>query len=53
MKLWVDDVRPAPDGYKWCKSVNEAKEVIEVFEAFSKLSPIELIDLGYEWKEIK
>ena len=28
MKLWIDDVRPAPEGYVWCKSVNEAKEVI-------------------------
>lgn len=25
MKLWIDDVRPAPEGYVWCKSVNEAK----------------------------
>lgn len=25
MKLWIDDVRPAPDGYIWCRSVNEAK----------------------------
>ena len=28
MKLWVDDVRPAPEGYVWCESVNEAKESI-------------------------
>ena len=28
MKLWVDDVRPAPEGYVWCKSVNEAKHRI-------------------------
>ena len=32
MKLWIDDVRPAPDGYQWCKSVNEAKEIIQVCE---------------------
>lgn len=25
MKLWVDDCRPAPKGYVWCKSVDEAK----------------------------
>ena len=24
MKLWVDDVNPAPEGYVWAKSVNEA-----------------------------
>lgn len=28
MKLWVDDVRPAPEGYVWCRSVNEAIVVI-------------------------
>ena len=28
MKLWIDDVRPAPEGYIWCKSVNEAKDAI-------------------------
>lgn len=32
MKLWVDDVRPAPDGYIWCKSVNEAIKVIQICE---------------------
>lgn len=26
--MWVDDVRPAPEEYLWCKSVNEAKECI-------------------------
>ena len=24
MKLWIDDVRPAPEGYVWLKSTNEA-----------------------------
>jgi hypothetical protein len=29
MKLWIDDVRPTPEGYDcWCKSVNEAKNFI-------------------------
>lgn len=28
MKLWVDDVRPAPPGYFWVKSVNEAKRFL-------------------------
>lgn len=32
MKLWIDDIRPAPAGYKWCRSVNEAKQWIETFE---------------------
>ena len=25
MKIWIDDCRPAPEGYKWVKTVNEAK----------------------------
>lgn len=29
MRLWLDDIRPAPDGWVWCKSVNEAKKVYE------------------------
>lgn len=32
MKLWVDDVRPAPNGYVWCKSVDDAKKQIELSE---------------------
>ena len=28
MKLWIDDARPAPKGYVWCKSINEAKQEI-------------------------
>lgn len=28
MKIWVDDVRPAPEGYIWCKSTNETKKTI-------------------------
>lgn len=32
MKLWVDDVRKAPEGYVRAKSVNEAKSWIESFE---------------------
>ena len=32
MKLWIDDVRPAPEGYVCFKSVNEAKSNIEAIE---------------------
>lgn len=28
MKLWIDDVRTAPQGYVWVKTVNEAKKAI-------------------------
>ena len=32
MKLWIDDVRPAPEGYIWSKSVNQAKTAIKTYE---------------------
>lgn len=32
MKLWIDDVRPAPEGYVWCKSVRIAQHAIEMSE---------------------
>lgn len=28
MKVWVDDLREAPNGYIWCKSTNEALRLI-------------------------
>lgn len=27
MRLWVDDVRPAPDGWKWARTNDQAKEL--------------------------
>lgn len=32
MKLWIDDIRPAPDGFIWCKSINQAKAAITAYE---------------------
>lgn len=54
MKLWVDDVRPAPDGYVWCKSVCDAIYEIEGNEMYHWVpehineDPIELIDLDHD-----
>ena len=32
MRIWIDDVRPAPDHtWYWCRSVYEAKSVISEF----------------------
>lgn len=46
MKLWIDDVHPAPVGYVWAKSVMAAKEHIKVSEYFH--TPIELIDIDHD-----
>lgn len=37
MKLWIDDVRPAPEGYTWCHSVNEAKLAILKIEQLRQM----------------
>lgn len=60
MKLWIDDVRPAPEGYVWCKSVNGAKWYITTYEARAKeacerepelskyFTAIELVDIDHD-----
>ena len=44
-KLWIDDCRPAPTGYIWFKSVNEAKEWIGRIECDFG---IELISIDHD-----
>ena len=49
MKLWVDDVRPAPTGYLWAKSVNDAKDFIIMSEAsMSGFATCEIIDIDHD-----
>ena len=59
MKIWVDDVRPAPEGYIWAKSVNEAHNIIFWYEQFkikikeqmrepNTFPNIELIDIDHD-----
>ena len=57
MKLWIDDVRPAPsEEYIWMRSVNEAKREIpeweehnrRVFESRGWEHTIELIDIDHD-----
>jgi hypothetical protein len=54
MKLWIDDVRPAPEGYRTVRSVNEAKEIFLANELMYRLSggkiyyEIELIDIDHD-----
>lgn len=28
MKLWIDDMRPAPQGYYWCKTVDNTIDLL-------------------------
>ena len=49
MKIWVDDVRQAPDSpdWIWCRSVNEAKHYISVL-VFQHHRDIDLIDIDHD-----
>lgn len=46
MKLWIDDVRPAPEGYKWVKSSNEAYRLVNTYSLLYDNEEV-LIDLDH------
>lgn len=57
MKLWIDDIRPAPKGYVWCKSVNSAIRKIRICEWNAAAYPqdltlpdsfVEVIDIDHD-----
>ena len=55
IKLWVDDLRPALDGYIWKRSVYGAMHCIQLCEAKVRVLEnesyrIELIDISYDSK---
>lgn len=53
MKLWIDDVRPAPAGYIWLKTVNEAIRYIEIYGDYidfnnNLVDLVEIIDIDHD-----
>ena len=51
MKIWIDDTRPAPEGYVWCKSVNEAKDTILILELYATVHErykVQFIDTDHD-----
>lgn len=46
IKIWIDDVRPAPKGYIWIRSVNEAKRFFS--SPIGKNRIIALVDLDHD-----
>ena len=53
MKIWVDDVRPAPEGYVWIKTVNDAIRYIEIYGDYidfdnTLVDCVELIDIDHD-----
>lgn len=55
MKLWIDDVRPAPEGYVWRKSVQDAINTIHQVETelyYQKIyGAIEVIDIDHDARD--
>ena len=43
MRIWVDDLRPSPDGYIWCQSTNAALRLI-----VSNITDVEEIHLDHD-----
>lgn len=56
MKLWIDDCRPAPEGYIHAHSVERAKELIQIAEILDSMVlhldnsnwQIEVIDIDHD-----
>ena len=52
MKIWLDDVRPAPEGYFHCLTVEHAKSIIELWEANQNKNrldiPIIMLEYGVD-----
>ena len=51
MKIWIDATRPAPEGYIWCKNVQEAKDTVLMLELYATVNEsykVELIDLDHD-----
>ena len=44
MKIWLDDIRPAPAGYVLVRSVNEAKRLISSMDK----DAIEVVDCDHD-----
>ena len=53
MRIWIDDVRPAPKGYICCKSVNTARECINQIETCYPDEKVNLIDIDHDAGDYK
>ena len=46
IKIWLDDIRLAPNGYFHCRSVNEAK--LKIAHSEAEKNQIEVIDCDHD-----
>lgn len=49
IKIWLDDIRPAPEGYLWCRCVTAAK--LQIILSEKEEIKIELIDCDHDLGE--
>lgn len=53
MKLWIDDIRPAPNGYLWVRSVDDAIKAISIYSDkldfdMNPIDEVEIIDIDHD-----
>ena len=48
IKLWVDDIRPAPSGYIWCAKTLDAIKYIQYTLSSKNGRKIEVLDLDHD-----
>jgi len=41
IKIWLDDIRPAPDGFLWCHTAQSALDIL-------KMQEVEYIDFDHD-----
>lgn len=48
MKIWIDDTRPAPDGFVWCKKTDEVVLILSRHTQNKTYRDISLISLDHD-----
>lgn len=48
IRLWIDDIRPAPEGWRHCKSVNEGKVICYQHLKPGKILHIEAMSFDHD-----
>jgi len=51
VKIWIDDMRTAPDGFLWCKTYESAIEMLDYFSSCNY--DIKVVDFDHDLGEEK
>ena len=44
IKIWIDDMRPAPKGYCWCQDAETAFRVIDYYTHYK----VEIVEISFD-----